>query len=137
MIALDHRGHGRGLRSPEPFRLRDCADDTAAVLRTLAVGPAVVVGYSLGGAVAQLVARDHPDVASGIVLCATANEWSEPKLRVLWSAMTGLRLLPVLLRALGAVRASQPRSVTPDCAASPASSRATASASTTARAIVS
>lgn len=93
VIALDHRGHGRGLRGPEPFRLRDCADDAAAVLRVLDAAPAVVVGYSLGGAVAQLVARDHPDATSGIVLCATANEWSEPKLRLLWSAMTGLRLL--------------------------------------------
>jgi len=93
VIALDHRGHGRGLRSPEPFRLQDCADDAAAVLRELDATPALVVGYSLGGAVAQLVARDHPDVASGIVLCATANEWSDPKLRLLWGAMAGLRLL--------------------------------------------
>jgi 3-oxoadipate enol-lactonase len=93
VLAMDHRGHGHGLRSPDPFRLKDCADDAAAVLRTLDTGPAVVVGYSLGGAVTQLVARDHPDVARGIVLCATANEWSEPKLRILWSAMTGLRIL--------------------------------------------
>lgn len=93
VIALDHRGHGHGLRSPDPFRLQDCADDAAAVLRELGAAPALVVGYSLGGAVTQLVARDHPDVASGIVLCATANEWSEPKLRLLWSGMAGLRLL--------------------------------------------
>lgn len=93
VIAMDHRGHGHGLRSPDPFRLQDCADDAAAVLRTLDAAPALVVGYSLGGAVTQLIARDHPDVVSGIVLCATANEWSEPKLRLLWSAMTGLRLL--------------------------------------------
>lgn len=93
VIALDHRGHGRGLRSPEPFRLQDCAADAAAVLRTLDAGPALVVGYSLGGAVAQLLARDHRDVTAGIVLCATANDWSDPRLRLLWSAMTGLRLL--------------------------------------------
>jgi pimeloyl-ACP methyl ester carboxylesterase len=93
VIALDHRGHGRGLRTPEPFRLQDCADDAAAVLRALDAGPALVVGYSLGGAVAQLLARDHPGDVRGVVLCATANEWSEPKLRVLWSAMAGLRLL--------------------------------------------
>ena len=93
VIAMDHRGHGHGLRSPDPFRLQDCADDAAAVLRALDAAPALVVGYSLGGAVAQLVARDHPDVAAGIVLCATANDWSEPKLRLLWSAMAGLRLM--------------------------------------------
>lgn len=93
VVALDHRGHGRGLRSPEPFRLQDCADDAAAVLRELDAGPALVVGYSLGGAVTQLLARDHPELVAGIVLCATANDWAEPKLRILWSSMAVLRLL--------------------------------------------
>ena len=32
VLALDHRGHGRGLRTPQPFRLEDCAADVAAVL---------------------------------------------------------------------------------------------------------
>src|SRR5205085_6777031 len=27
VIALDHRGHGRGIRSARWFRLEDCADD--------------------------------------------------------------------------------------------------------------
>lgn len=93
VLAMDHRGHGRGLRTPEPFRLKDCADDAAGVLRTLDTGPVVAVGYSLGGAVTQLLARDHPDLVDGIVLCATANDWAEPKLRILWASMAGLRIL--------------------------------------------
>src|SRR4051812_25500762 len=35
VLAMDHRGHGHGLRSPEPFRLVDCAADAAAVLSEL------------------------------------------------------------------------------------------------------
>src|SRR5947209_11082186 len=61
VLALDHRGHGRGLRPMVPFRLTDCAEDAAGVLRTLPAAPALVVGYSMGGAIAQLVARSHPD----------------------------------------------------------------------------
>ena len=38
VIAIDHRGHGRGLRPLAPFRLVDCAADAAAVIRTLGVG---------------------------------------------------------------------------------------------------
>jgi pimeloyl-ACP methyl ester carboxylesterase len=78
VLAIDHRGHGRGLRALEPFRLADCAGDAAAALRELEVSPAVVVGYSMGGAIAQLVARDHPDVVSGLVLSGTAQHWQDP-----------------------------------------------------------
>jgi pimeloyl-ACP methyl ester carboxylesterase len=110
VVALDHRGHGRGLRTTEPFRLQDCADDAAAVLRELGIERALVVGYSMGGAVAQLLARDHREVVRGIVLCATAAHWSDPRMKALWNAMSGVRLLLGLapaafwrrmLRALG------------------------------------
>lgn len=75
LLAVDHRGHGRGLRSEERFTLEDAADDAAALLRTLDAGPAIVVGYSMGGPIAMLVAHRHPDVVDGLVLEATALEW--------------------------------------------------------------
>ncbi len=87
VLAVDHRGHGRGLRPLVPFRLADCAADAAAVLRELDAAPAIVVGYSMGGAIAQLLARDHPDVAAGIVLSGTAQHWRDPELRRAWKAM--------------------------------------------------
>ena len=37
----------------------------------------------MGGAIAQLVARDHPDVVSGLVLSGTAQHWQDPEPRVL------------------------------------------------------
>jgi 3-oxoadipate enol-lactonase len=92
VLAIDHRGHGRGLRPLVPFRLTDCAGDAAAVLRTLDLTPALVVGYSMGGAIAQLVARDHPDVASGVVLSGTAQHWKDRRARRTWRAMGALGL---------------------------------------------
>jgi 3-oxoadipate enol-lactonase len=76
LVAPDHRGHGRGIRGPEPFRLEDCADDAAALLRHLGIPRAIVVGYSMGGPIALLVARRHPDLTAGLVLEATALRWS-------------------------------------------------------------
>lgn len=87
VLAIDHRGHGRGLRAMTPFRLADCAADAAAVLRTLDAGPAIVVGYSLGGTVTQLMARDHADVVSGVVLSGTCQHFQDPETRKLWKWM--------------------------------------------------
>jgi 3-oxoadipate enol-lactonase len=92
VLAMDHRGHGRGLRSPAPFRLSDCAADAAGVLEALDAGPALAVGYSMGGPVAQLMARDSRDLVRGIVLCATATNWRDPRLAVLWRSMAAARL---------------------------------------------
>ena len=87
VIAIDHRGHGRGPRPLVPFRLIDCAADAAAVIRTLGLGRVIVYGYSMGGAIAQLIARDHPDVVSALVLSGTAQHWQEEELRRAWRAM--------------------------------------------------
>lgn len=76
VVALDHRGHGRGIRSRRPFRLEDCADDVAALIDRLELGPAVVAGYSMGGPVAQLLWRRHPSKVKGLVLCATAARFA-------------------------------------------------------------
>jgi 3-oxoadipate enol-lactonase len=73
VVAMDHRGHGRGIRSRRPFRLEDCADDAAALVRHLELGPVVVVGYSMGGLVAQLLWRRHRALVAGLVLCATSR----------------------------------------------------------------
>lgn len=75
VIAPDLRGHGRGIRSSRRFRLSDCADDVAETLRALDSDPVIAVGYSLGGPVAQLLWREHRELVSGMVLCATGAEF--------------------------------------------------------------
>jgi pimeloyl-ACP methyl ester carboxylesterase len=72
LVLWDQRRHGDGLRSGA-FRLEDCADDVAAIAQALDLTRVVPVGYSMGGLVAQLVWRRHPDLVSGLVLCATSR----------------------------------------------------------------
>lgn len=75
VAALDLRGHGAGIPPGPVYRLEDCADDVAALIRTLGVGPVIAVGYSMGGAVAQLLWRRHPGLVAGLVLCSTAVDF--------------------------------------------------------------
>jgi 3-oxoadipate enol-lactonase len=73
--------------------LRDCADDAAALVDELGVGPVVAVGYSMGGPVASLLWRRHPEAVRGLVLCATARSFaSRPQERVSFAALGGLAL---------------------------------------------
>jgi 3-oxoadipate enol-lactonase len=101
VLAIDHRGHGRGLRTYGLFTLEACAADAAAAIETLDCAPATVVGYSMGGAVGQLLARNHPKALSGLVLSGTAQHWQDPRLRRYWRVMG-----PVSLALAIAPRAS-------------------------------
>ena len=107
VLALDHRGHGRGIHSRERFTLESCADDAAALVDALDVGPLLVVGYSMGGPVAQLMWRRHPEMVSGLVLCATAARFATRAQmdgalwRVGMGASLALSLLPARLRRSG------------------------------------
>ena len=76
IIGVDHRGHGRGLRPNVPVTLEDCADDAAAVARELGATSVITVGYSMGGPISLLTAQRHPELVKGMVLQATALEWS-------------------------------------------------------------
>ena len=103
VIALDHRGHGRGIRTRKLFRLDDCADDAVAVMDVLGIERCIPVGYSMGGPVAQLLWKRHPDRVDGLVLCATAGYFAtsrEEKLSFL--GLSGLaavaRLTPLQAR---------------------------------------
>ena len=88
VIALDARGHGRGLRPDQRFELTDCAADAAALVRYLGCEPVVCVGYSMGGLIAQLMAKRHPEEVAGAVLAATASELRESLLlQLVWSGM--------------------------------------------------
>ena len=73
VVAMDLRGHGDGIPVGWRFRLEDCADDVAALAGVLAIDRFVVIGYSMGGMIAQLVWRRHAPMVSGLVLCATAR----------------------------------------------------------------
>ncbi|HEY0638114.1 MAG TPA: alpha/beta hydrolase [Pseudonocardiaceae bacterium] len=69
-LALDLRGFGD--TDPEPVDatrgVRDYSDDVVAALAALDLGPAHLLGWSLGGGVVLQVLRDHPEVVRSLIL---------------------------------------------------------------------
>ncbi|MEY2445980.1 MAG: hypothetical protein QOE00_2560 [Ilumatobacteraceae bacterium] len=103
VIALDHRGHGRGIRSRKTFRLEDCADDAVAVCDVLGIDRFIPVGYSMGGPIAQLIWKRHRQRTAGLVLCATSSYFSTSREeRLSFLGLSGLaamaRLTPLQAR---------------------------------------
>lgn len=113
VVAPDLRGHGRGMPTRR-FSATECADDLAAIVTKLELGPVIVVGYSLGGLVAQVFVHRHPTLAAGLILCATACSFDvpteQPAIRmVAWAA----RRVPESLRRAAMLALLAPRSA--DC----------------------
>ncbi len=74
VVTLDLRWHGQGI-TDEEFSLYDCADDVAALIDVLDLRDVIIVGYSMGGVVAQRVWRQHGDKIQGLVLCSTTDKF--------------------------------------------------------------
>lgn len=71
VLRVDLRGHGRSDTPPPPYSLSDFGADVHTLLRQLCVAPAHVIGLSLGGMVAQVLALEHPADVRSLVLADT------------------------------------------------------------------
>ncbi|MFI2352603.1 alpha/beta fold hydrolase [Streptomyces sp. NPDC019443] len=80
VIAPDARGHGGSSNASRPFRQ---TDDLAALLRHLDVGPAVLVGLSMGASIAVDTALEHPDLVHALVVSGGGT--SEPEFHDSWT----------------------------------------------------
>jgi pimeloyl-ACP methyl ester carboxylesterase len=107
VIAIDHRGHGRGVRPRRRFRLADCADDAAALVAELGIDRVIAVGYSMGGPIAQLLWHRHRSRVEGLVLCATSGNFRRGADKTLGGQLLpavlpglafGMRLVPIAVR---------------------------------------
>jgi 3-oxoadipate enol-lactonase len=72
VLSLDNRGTGHSEAPTEPFTIADMAADVVAVLDDAGIERAAVLGWSMGGIVAQELAVAEPERVDALVL---ANSW--------------------------------------------------------------
>lgn len=78
VLAFDNRGAGRTEAPDGEFSVEQFADDTANLMDALGIDKAYVLGYSLGGMIAQELALRHPEKVEKLILCSTncgAGNW--------------------------------------------------------------
>ncbi len=68
VLAFDVRGHGRSDKPAGPYSVPLFAADTAALLDALSIGPAHVVGISMGGMIALQLLADFPERVRSITI---------------------------------------------------------------------
>jgi pimeloyl-ACP methyl ester carboxylesterase len=69
-VAIDHRGWGESDAPADGYGLKDLAADAEGVIHALNLKRYVLVGHSMGGKVAQLMASRRPEGLAGLVLVA-------------------------------------------------------------------
>jgi pimeloyl-ACP methyl ester carboxylesterase len=87
-FAVTQRGHGDASRPAAGYGVPDFAADLTAFMDVLQLEAAVIVGHSMGSAVALRFALDHPDRTSELVLVgASASLRANPKAREAWNSL--------------------------------------------------
>lgn len=77
-VAPDNRGTGRSEKPPGPYDLEQMAADAVAALDAEGIDRAHVMGASMGGVIAQIVAVRYPERVRSLTLACTAcrhHEW--------------------------------------------------------------
>ena len=115
VIMIDYRSHGLAPLARDRFEVDDLADDIAGALDQIGMGKVSVVGYSMGGTIAQALAHRHPGRTDRLVLMATFSHHPQPDramravgavLARAWERLTGLgtpEVRSLYLRWSGAV----------------------------------
>ena len=72
VVTYDNRGAGRTSAPDKPYSIKQMADDAVGLLDTLGIARAHVLGFSMGGYIAQELAAAHPERVEKLILLATA-----------------------------------------------------------------
>jgi pimeloyl-ACP methyl ester carboxylesterase len=70
VITHDYRGTGESSKPATQYSCEDFADDALAILDDLKAGPAILLGHSMGGRVAMLMALKYPARVAKLIVAS-------------------------------------------------------------------
>lgn len=76
LVAIDLPGHGKS-STFDGGTIEEMADEVAGLIAAEKMGPALIVGLSLGGCVAQALAVGHPELVTGLGLVDTTSWYGD------------------------------------------------------------
>lgn len=71
-IIFDNRGAGRTDKPDIEYSIKGMADDAVGLMDVLSIKKAHILGFSMGGAIAQEIALNYPERINNLILCATS-----------------------------------------------------------------
>jgi pimeloyl-ACP methyl ester carboxylesterase len=71
VVTVDNRGTGRSEKPVHGYALANMASDICVLLDELGMSRVHLLGYSMGGAIAQEFVRQFPERVASLILCAT------------------------------------------------------------------
>lgn len=77
VLVFDNRGTGQTIDNADIFSVDTMADDTIALIKALDIENAFIVGHSLGGAIAQVIAKRYPSYVKATILANTFVKFNE------------------------------------------------------------
>ena len=74
ILRFDKQGHGLSSLTDKTSKLEDYMEDLLHLVRYLKVGKFNLIGLSVGGMIAQLMAHHHPSLIGNLILCNTRHK---------------------------------------------------------------
>jgi pimeloyl-ACP methyl ester carboxylesterase len=103
VVTPDVRGHGQSDKPPGPYSVPLFASDTGALISGLGIGPAHVVGISMGGMIAFQLAVDSPELVRSLVIVNSGPALLVKSLAAHWQ----IQKRQLAVRAFGMGRLAQ------------------------------
>jgi pimeloyl-ACP methyl ester carboxylesterase len=91
IVLFDNRGTGRSETTSGDYTTRQLADDAAALLDHLQIQKTHVLGWSMGGMIAQELVLAYPQKVDGLILAASSAKVNEKSAFIAWSNVEAIK----------------------------------------------